>query len=77
MTDFAQIEKEVLDLTPAEREQLALRMWESLIADEAATADSDIDPDGIKIAHARDNELETSVVSAISDQEFRDRTRGK
>lgn len=25
MTDFAQIEKEVLDLTPAEREQLAFK----------------------------------------------------
>lgn len=52
-------------------------MWESHIADEAATADSDIDPEGIKIAHAGDNDVETNFVSAISELEFRDRTSGK
>lgn len=77
MTDFAQIEKEVLELTPAQREQLALRMWESIIADEAATADVNLDPEGIKIARARDNEIEAATVSPISDEEFRDRTSGK
>ncbi len=77
MTDFAQIEKEVLELTPAEREQLALRMWESLIADEVATADSKVDPEGISIAHARDIEIDKGNVAPISDQEFRDRTSGQ
>jgi hypothetical protein len=77
MTDFAQIEKEVLELSPAEREQLALRMWESIIADEAATADSSVDPEGINIAQARDQEIKSGSVSTISDQEFRDRTSGK
>ncbi len=77
MTEFAQIEKEVLELTPAERERLALRMWESIVADEVATADLDLDPEGINPAQARDNGLETKVVSPISDQEFCDRTSGK
>ena len=77
MTDFAQIEKEILELTPVEREQLALRMWESIIADETATADSNVDREGIKIAHARDLEIESSAVTPLSEQEFRDRTSGK
>ena len=34
MTSRAQIEKEILELPPAEREQLALRMWESIIEDD-------------------------------------------
>ncbi|MCH7742736.1 MAG: hypothetical protein IIB71_08785 [Proteobacteria bacterium] len=77
MTDFAQIEKDVLELTPVEREQLALCMWESLIADEAATADSKVDSEGIGIALTRDIELENRTVDPISDQEFRDRTSGR
>ncbi len=77
MTEFAQIEKEALELTPAERERLALCMWESVIADETATADPDLDSEGINLAQTRDNALETKVVSPISDQEFRDRTSGK
>ena len=77
MSDFAQIEKEVLSLSPVEREQLALRMWESIIADEAATADMNLDPDGVKIAHSRDLELESGKATSISEQEFRDRTSGK
>jgi hypothetical protein len=76
MTDFAQIEKEILELTPAEREQLALRMWESIIADEAATADLNVDREVIKIAHSRDLKIESSAVTPLSEQEFRDRTSG-
>ena len=77
MSDYTQIEKEVLGLSPVQREQLALKMWESIIADEAATADSNLDPDGIKIARSRDLELESGNASSISEQEFFDRTSGK
>jgi hypothetical protein len=77
MTDFAQIEKEVLELTPVEREQLALRMWESIIADESATADFKLDPEGITIARSRDLDLENGSVSSISGEEFRRRTSGE
>ena len=56
MTDFAQIEKDVLELTSAQRERLAIQMWERLIEGEEATADSSVDPGGIKIALSRDQE---------------------
>lgn len=77
MSDIAQIEKEVLGLSPAEREQLALKMWESIIADEAATADPNLDSDGVKIARSRDLELESGRVSSITEKEFIAHTGGK
>jgi hypothetical protein len=52
-------------------------MWESLIADEEATADSKVDTQGIDIAHKRDLELENGTVVPLSDRDFRDRTSGK
>ena len=72
MTDFAQIEKDVLQLTPAQRERLALQMWERLIKGEEASADSSVDLDGIKIALSRDQELETKPATSISHEEFLD-----
>jgi len=77
MTNRAQIEKEILELPPTDREQLALRMWESLIADEAATADSRLDPIGIDLAIARDRQLDSGAASSLSEEEFLSRTRGK
>lgn len=77
MTNFSQIEKDTLELTPAEREQLALRMWESLITDEVATADSTVDYEDVSIAHTRDVELSDEIVAPITEREFRDRTSGK
>ena len=77
MTDFTQIGKDVLELTPAQRERLALQMWERLIEREEATADSSVDPGGIKIALSRDRELETKPATSISHEEFLDRTSGK
>ena len=81
MTDFAQIEKDVLELTPAQRERLALQMWERLIEGEEAIADSSVDPDGIKllflVIKSRDRELETKPATSISHEEFLDRTSGK
>ena len=77
MTDFAQIEKDVLELTSAQRERLAIQMWERLIEGEEATADSSVDPGGIKIALSRNQELETKTATSISHEEFLDRTSGK
>jgi putative addiction module component (TIGR02574 family) len=77
MTNRAQIEKEILELPPADREQLALRMWESIIADESATADETLDPSGVDLAISRNQQIEAGKVSSISEEEFRDRTRGK
>ena len=77
MTNRAQIEKEILELPPTEREQLALRMWESIIADESATADARLDPAGIDLAISRDQQIESGNVSSISEEEFVNRTRGR
>ena len=78
MTDFAQIEKDVLELTPAQRERLALQMGERLIEGEEAIADSSVDPDGIKllflVIKSRDRELEIKPATSISHEEFLDRT---
>ena len=56
-------------------------MWERLIEREEATADSSVDPDGIKslflIIKSRDQELETKLATSISHEEFLDRTSGK
>jgi len=76
MTNRAQIEKEILELPPTEREQLALRMWESIIADEAATADASLDPAGIDLAKSRDHQLKSGTVLSISEEEFLNRTNG-
>lgn len=81
MTDFTQIGKDVLELTPAQRERLALQMWERLLEREEAAADSSVDPGGIKslflIIKSRDQELETKPATSISHEEFLDRTSGK
>ena len=76
MTNRAQIEKEILELPPTEREQLALRMWESIIADEAATADASLDPAGIDLAKSRGHQIESGTVLSISEEEFLNRTNG-
>jgi len=77
MANRAQIEKEILELPPTDREQLALRMWESIIADESATADASLDPTGLDLAAARDQQIESRKLSPISEEEFIGRTSGK
>lgn len=64
MPTFAELEKEVLNLPPEEREMMALAVWESI--GEA----SFIDPKTLKIAHQRDQEIESGAVRAISHEEF-------
>ena len=44
MGTITELEKEVLALPPAEREQLATAAWESLFNDSAALSDPGIDP---------------------------------
>jgi putative addiction module component (TIGR02574 family) len=77
MTSRSQIEKEILELPPTDREQLALRMWESIIADESATADASLDPAGQDLAAARDQQIESGKLSSISEEEFVSRTSSK
>jgi hypothetical protein len=71
MSSFTAIKKEVLGMSPRERELMALVAWES-IENEAA-----LDPEGIELALHRDQEIESSQISPISHQEFLQRTQGK
>lgn len=72
MTARTDLEKQVLSLSPVEREQIALAAWQSLDSDPPA----DLDPQGIDLAVARDDELESGVAQPISHEEFLRRTGG-
>lgn len=73
---ITELEKEVLALPPVEREKLAMAAWESLVTDPNALGDPRIDTEGIDIALARDAEIESGAIQAISDAEFKRRTGG-
>ena len=77
MTDFSQIEKEGLELSAPEREQLALKMWESLTSEEGASSDGEVDPEGIELATSRDAQITSDDVTTLSGEEFRQRTGGE
>ena len=77
MTNIAEIERQLSELSPSEREQLALKAWESLTNDPDASADPRIDPEGIEVARARDGELDRRRVSTLSQHEFRSQTGGR
>jgi hypothetical protein len=74
MSTFTELEKEVLALPPAEREQLATVAWESLITEFGALTDPGMNPEGIDIALQRATELESGAIQAISQEEFMRRT---
>ena len=57
-----------------ERAQLTLAAWESLIADPAFASDRTLDPEGLKLAAARDQDIESGKVKPISHEEFLRRT---
>jgi hypothetical protein len=76
MSTITELEKEVLALPPAEREQLATAAWESLVSDPSALSDAGIDPEGIDIALQRDAELEAGTIQPIGHAEFLRRTGG-
>ena len=73
----AQLEREVLALPLTERAQWTLAAWESLIADPAFAADRTLDPEGLKLAAARDQDIESGKVKPISHEEFLRRTAKK
>jgi hypothetical protein len=76
MSTITELEKEVLALPAAEREQLAAAAWESLVSDPGAQSDPDIDPEGIDIALQRDAEIESGTIQTIGHDEFMRRTGG-
>ena len=71
MSNLAELEKEALGLSVSDREHLALAVWASL-----ETAEG-IDPEGVNIALARDEEIESGRVQPISHAEFLLRTGSK
>jgi putative addiction module component (TIGR02574 family) len=66
---------ELLRLPPHERERLALAAWESLEQATGWLGDPRTDPEGVEIAKARDAAMDAGQVSALSIEEFRQRTR--
>jgi len=71
MSNREQMEQEALNLPARERERLVLAMWDSL------DGVSDVDPEGISIAVARDTEIESGMAQAIGHAEFRRRTSNR
>ena len=76
MSTIVELEKEILSLTPTERERLATVAWESLVNDPAAAGNREIDPEGIQHAAQRDAEIESGKVQPIDHAEFLRRTGG-
>ena len=74
MRTVAELEEEILRLTSAERERLAVAAWESLEKD-SADDDGLTDPEGITEALHRDSEIETRAAKPLSEAEFRRLTR--
>lgn len=70
------LEADVLSLPARDRERLALIVWESLAGDDAWLSDPSTDPEGVVIARARDEEIESGQVEPLSQEEFLKRTRG-
>lgn len=70
------LEKQILALTKAEREHLAIVAWESLVGDPSVAGDPSVDREGIEIAATRDAELESGATPPISHSEFVRRTGG-
>jgi hypothetical protein len=77
MRAITELEKEILALSPIERERLALVAWESLASDPDAPGNPAIDPEGIHLAAQRDAEIESGKVQPIDHAEFLRRTGGK
>lgn len=74
MKNAAQLEKDVLSLPPEDRAHLALAAWESLESDPAFADNPAFDPDGVALARARDEEIESGAVNPLTHKEFLERT---
>jgi len=76
MSTVFKLEKEILALSSAEREQLAALAWDSVVGDPSAAGDPGLDREGIEIAGQRDTEIESGAVQPIGHAEFLRRTGG-
>ena len=75
MSAITELEKEILALSPAERERLATVVWESLASDPKTASNREIDPEGIQLAAQRDAEIESGKVQPVDHAEFMRLTR--
>lgn len=76
MKNASQLEKAVLSLPPSERADVALAAWESLESDPSFAANPAFDPEGINLALARDQEIESGAIDPLTHEEFLERTGG-
>lgn len=74
MANITRIEKEVLDLPAPEREKTGVESVGRPGRDGESASDSNIDPEGVKLARQRDGEMDQRGVIGISHEEFRRRT---
>lgn len=70
MTSTIRLEAELLGLPAPDRERLALLAWDSLENDPAWLANPTNDSEGIALATARDSELTSGKVVALTHEEF-------
>ena len=76
MATSKELERQILDLPPADRERLARMAWDSLSDDPAAMADSALDAQGLNLARARDEAITRGRTIPIAADGFRRRTGG-
>jgi len=76
MSNVAKLEQELLALSPAEREALALKAWESLGDGSDPAVVASLDPEGLEIARRRDKEISEGSEEPISHEQFLRRTSG-
>ncbi len=74
--NIEQLEKEILKLSPKERESLALTAWESLAKDTTFIRDRDFDQGGVDLAKKRDEEIDAGNVEVINHETFKNKTSG-
>ncbi len=76
MDSTSRIERELLDLPPGERVRLVLKAWESLSDAQDVAASPDFDPEGLRLARQRQEQLDQGMVRPLTEREFRRRTSG-
>ena len=74
MSTIVELEKQILALSPAAREQFATRAWESRVSDPKAEGNREIDPDDVHLASQRNADVESGKVETIDHAEFLRRT---
>jgi hypothetical protein len=70
MSTIVELEKQILALSPAAREQFAILAWESRVSDPKAEGNREIDPEDVHLASQRNADVESGKVETIDHTEF-------